>query len=226
MSAVEKRSRFAEASREDVLTKFLTTGNAKSTQADRLNGVVKMALLASSKNSKAELIRILEKSKRSAKLPAPDELIQECVKHGLHLGIDNFYGIHDRSVLLCILLIDLLGLRPRSLVKSDKHDHAILVNQVAVTFTDRDGEERVVRGGSEDVGSIPEGSKVSAAAFTYLSNKHGSFEPVTHTFERTDPRAELLITLTADYMKHAGIGPEEVFASYVRKFERKKGKKA
>ena len=166
MSAVEKRSRFAEASREDVLTKFLTTGNAKSTQADRLNGVVKMALLASSKNSKAELIRILEKSKRSAKLPAPDEVIQECVKHGLHLGIDNFYGIHDRSVLLCILLIDLLGLRPRSLVKSDKHDHAILVNQVAVTFTDRDGEERVVRGGSEDVGSIPEGSKVSAAART------------------------------------------------------------
>ena len=49
---------------------------------------------------------------------------------------------------------------------------------------------------------------------------------MTHTFERTDPRAELLITLTADYMKHAGIGPEDVFASYVRKSEKRKGEKA
>ena len=48
-------------------------------------------------------------------------------------------------------------------MKSDLHNHAILANQVAVTFTDGYGEERVVRGGS-DVSSIPEGSRVSAAS--------------------------------------------------------------
>ena len=65
------------------------------------NGVVKMALLAASRNSKEELIYMLEKSKRSAKLPAPDELLDECLRYGLHdaEGFDHFHGIQKRGVL-------------------------------------------------------------------------------------------------------------------------------
>ena len=67
---------------------------------DRQNGVVKLALLAASRSSKEELIHMLEKSKRSAKLPAPDELLNECLRYGMHdaQGYDNFYGIHKRAV--------------------------------------------------------------------------------------------------------------------------------
>ena len=50
---------------------------------DRQNGVVKMALLAANKSNKKEMIDLLEKSKRSTKLPAPQELTDECVRHGL-----------------------------------------------------------------------------------------------------------------------------------------------
>ena len=63
---------------------------------DRQNGVVKMALLAASHSSKEELLHMLEKSKRSVKLPAPDELLDECLRYGLHeaQGYNHFHGIH------------------------------------------------------------------------------------------------------------------------------------
>ena len=101
-----------------------------------------------------------------------------------------------------------------SLVKSPLHKHTLLAGQVSVTFTDAYGEEQVVRGGSQDVGSIPEGSRCTEAAYTLLTTKPSGFEAVTYTVKRTDPRAELMITLTADFMKHSGALPDDPFATY------------
>ena len=124
------------------------------------------------------------------------------------------------------MFMDMMGVRVSSLVKSQLHKHTLLAGQVSVTFTDADGVEQVVRGGSQSVGSIPEGSRCTEASFTLLTAKPSGFEAVTYTVKRTDPRAELLITLTAEFMKHSGALPDDPFATYLRKSLKKKGDKA
>ena len=124
------------------------------------------------------------------------------------------------------MFMDMMGVRVSSLVKSQLHKHTLLAGQVSVTFTDADGVEQVVRGGSQSVGSIPEGTRCTEASFTLLTAKPSGFKAVTYTVRRTDPRTQLLITLTADFMKHLGALPDDPFATYRRKSLKKKGYKA
>ena len=134
------------------------------------------------------------------------------MRYGMHeaQGYDHFHDIHKRSVVWCIMFMDMMGVRVSSLVKSPLHKPTILAGQVSVTFADVEGVEQVVRGGSQNVGSIPEGRRCTEASFTLLTAKPSGFEAVTYTVKRTDPRAELLITLTADFMRHSGALPDEL----------------
>ena len=76
---------------------------------DRSYGPVKMALLASARRSKEEILATLQRGQCTTKLPAPDELTEETFRRLWTevAGFDNFYGIHERAVALCIIFMDI-----------------------------------------------------------------------------------------------------------------------
>ena len=97
--------------------------------------------------------------------------------------------------------------------------------QVSVAFTDRNNEEQVARGESPGIGDIPL-DRVTEVSYTMLTSKTSGFTPVVYTFTKTDDKARMLITLTADFLKHSGSSPDDPFAMYVRTSTKRKGSDA
>ena len=53
-----------------------------------------------------------------------------------------------------------------------------------------------------------------------------SFRPTVYTFNRSDKRSKRLVAMTAEFMKNSGAGPQDPFATYVRRSEKVRGSKA
>ena len=61
-------------------------------------GAVREALKAASRCSKEEALATVERKKNTEKLPACDEITNECIRHGWSeaaAGFQDFKGIHD-----------------------------------------------------------------------------------------------------------------------------------
>ena len=69
------------------------------------------------------------------------------------------------------MFMDATGHMACSLVKSDKHEHTVLSSQVTVTYTDQDGQERVVRGGSEETKDIIPGRSTEISITVLTSER-------------------------------------------------------
>ena len=195
---------------------------------DKNYGPVKMSLLAAARRSKEEILATLQRSQRTTKLPAPDELTEETFRRlwTEAAGFDNYYGIHNRAVALCNIFMDITGNRTCNLIKCKHSDHTIRAQQVTVTYRAANGEEVVVHGGSAEVAYI-DLDTVIEVSYTMLTSKVKSFRPIVYTFRRgDDARSDRVVTSTAAFMKHSGAAPEDPFATYVRTSEKIKGPKA
>ena len=132
------------------------------------------------------------------------------------------FDIHDRAVALTVMFMDATGHRACSLVKSDKHEHTVLSSQVTVTYTDQDGQERVVQGGSEETKDIIPGQSTEIS-ITVLTSKPNGLCPTQYTFDLGDARTRRLVRCGSEYMKLSGAGPDDPFLTYVRQSVRKRG---
>ena len=119
---------------------------------EKSNGSVKMALLAAAKKSQEEILATLQRSQRTAKLPAPDELTENVFQR-LWVeaeGFDNFQGVHKRVVALCIIFMDATGNRSCNLIKCRHSNHTLRAQQVTVTYRSASGADVVVHGSQSE----------------------------------------------------------------------------
>ena len=123
---------------------------------------------------------------------------------------------------MAIIFLDATGNRACSLVKSTEHEHTVLFSQVTITYTDKKGQKRVVRGGPlEAQYIIPERS--TKMSVTVLTLKVRALGPTTYNFTLSDERSIRLIRCGAEFMKFSGAGSRDPFLTYVRRSDRKRG---